>query len=275
MTIAGAVVGSNDPNMLTLKATFKESIDGLPKRGKMPPVAEVMTRTDVELVMTNNNMGLIGMLNGLRYDMDQMKATYDVKLQEKDTVIGQLNEMIVKLSLALEKSQQYNNRDSFKICGIREPTGLGPNEREDTEKTVTTFFEKARIPVPKEELSITHRLPSRDTTRSKPLLVKLKSRILRNQVMRKKKELRDNAILKGDYPDTFIVEHLTPMRAKVAYKLRNDDTVERVWTIDGRLKVILKGTSQPDKPITVDSLEQLIQIPSWSKNDIEKLVFEA
>lgn len=275
MTIAGAVVGSNDPNMLTLKATFKESIDGLPKRGKMPPVAEVMTRTDVELVMTNNNMGLIGMLNGLRYDMDQMKATYDVKLQEKDTVIGQLNEMIVKLSLALEKSQQYNNRDSFKICGIREPTGLGPNEREDTEKTVTTFFEKARIPVPKEELSITHRLPSRDTTRSKPLLVKLKSRILRNQVMRKKKELRDNAILKGDYPDAFIVEHLTPMRAKVAYKLRNDDTVERVWTIDGRLKVILKGTSQPDKPITVDSLEQLIQIPSWSKNDIEKLVFEA
>ena len=275
MTIAGAVVGSNDPNMLTLKATFKESIDGLPKRGKMPPVAEVMTRTDVELVMTNNNMGLIGMLNGLRYDMDQMKATYDVKLQEKDTVIGQLNERIVKLSLALEKSQQYNNRDSFKICGIREPTGLGPNEREDTEKTVTTFFEKARIPVPKEELSITHRLPSRDTTRSKPLLVKLKSRILRNQVMRKKKELRDNAILKGDYPDAFIVEHLTPMRAKVAYKLRNDDTVERVWTIDGRLKVILKGTSQPDKPITVDSLEQLIQIPSWSKNDIEKLVFEA
>ena len=93
--------------------------------------------------------------------------------------------------------------------------------------------------------------------------------------MRKKKELRDNAILKGDYPDAFIVEHLTPMRAKVAYKLRNDDTVERVWTIDGRLKVILKGTSQPDKPITVDSLEQLIQIPSWSKNDIEKLVFEA
>ena len=275
MTIAGAVVGSNDPNMLTLKATFKESIDGLPKRGKMPPVAEVMTRTDVELVMTNNNMGLIGMLNGLRYDMDQMKATYDVKLQEKDTVIGQLNETIVKLSFALEKSQQYNNRDSFKICGIREPTGLGPNEREDTEKTVTTFFEKARIPVPKEELSITHRLPSRDTTRSKPLLVKLKSRILRNQVMRKKKELRDNAILKGDYPDAFIVEHLTPMRAKVAYKLRNDDTVERVWTIDGRLKVILKGTSQPDKPITVDSLEQLIQIPSWSKNDIEKLVFEA
>ena len=184
-----AVVGSNDPNLLTLKATLKESIDGLPKRGKMPPAAEVMTRTDAQIVMTNNNKEVIGMLNGLRYNMDQLKATYDLKLQEKDTVIERLNERIVKLSLALEKSQQYNNRDSFKICGIREPTGLGPNEREDTEKTVTTFFEKARIPVPKEELSITHRLPSRDTTRSKPLLVKLKSRILRNQVMRKKKGL--------------------------------------------------------------------------------------
>ena len=50
--------------------------------------------------------------------------------------------------------------------------------------------------------------------------------------MRKKKELRDNAILKGEYPDAYIVEHLTPMRAKVAYKLRNDETVE--WPPKGR-----------------------------------------
>ena len=104
MTIAGAVVGSNDPILLTLKATFKESIDGLPKRGKMPPAAEVMTRTDAEKVMTNNNKEVIGMLNGLRYDMGQLKATYDLKLQEKNTVIERLNERIVKLSLALEKS---------------------------------------------------------------------------------------------------------------------------------------------------------------------------
>ena len=100
MTIAGAVVGSNDPNLLTLKATLKESMDGLPKRGKMPPVAEVMTRTDAEIVMTNNNKEVIGMLNGLRYDLDQLKATYDLKLQEKDTVIERLNERIVKLSLS-------------------------------------------------------------------------------------------------------------------------------------------------------------------------------
>ena len=93
--------------------------------------------------------------------------------------------------------------------------------------------------------------------------------------MRKKKEIRENDILKGDYPDAFIVEHLTPLRSKVAYKLRNDENIEKVWSIDGRLKVVLKGVAPTEKPITVDSLAQLTQIPGWTKDDIKKLVFEA
>ena len=55
--------------------------------------------------------------------------------------------------------------------------------------------------------------------------------------------MRDNELLKGEYPDVFIVEHLTPMRSKVAYKLRHDPKIEKVWSIDGRLKVLLKGAS--------------------------------
>ena len=92
--------------------------------------------------------------------------------------------------------------------------------------------------------------------------------------MRMKKQMRDNELLKGEYPDVFIVEHLTPMRSKVAYKLRHDPNIEKVWSIDGRLKVLLKGATT-DKPITVDSLSQLTQIPSWTNEDIEKLVIEA
>ena len=69
-----------------------------------------------------------------------------------------------------------------------------------------------------------------------------------------KKDFRDNEVLKGDYPDAFIVEHLTPLRAKVAYQLQQDDTIERVWTIDGRIKVVKKGAPTNDKPITIDSL---------------------
>ena len=91
-----------------------------------------------------------------------------------------------------------------------------------------------------------------------------------------KKYFRNNELLKGEYPDAFIVEHLTPLRAKVAYQLRNDDTIERVWTIDGRIKVIKKGAGTNDKPITIDSLAQLTKLgPNWTKEAIKKLVFEA
>ena len=175
----------------------------------------------------------------------------------------------------MKKNQQFQNRDTFKIYGIREPS-LPPNEQEDTTETVTNFFAKAGVTLPKEELSMTHRLPSRETTRSKALLVKLRSRIVRNRLIRMKKDFRNNELLKGEYLDAFIVEHLTPLRAKVAYQLRNDESIERVWTIDGRIKVVKKGAGTNDKPITIDSLAQLTKLgPNWTKEAIKKLVFEA
>ena len=264
---------ASDANMLHFKATLKETISGLPKHRKNEATSDICTRADIELVFISMYMQMVGIVQGVKDEMTDMKNDHVKQLENRDIKINYLEGQIVKSRLELEKSQQYNNRDMFKICGIKEPT-LGPNEREDTDTTVTKFFEKARINLPKEELSMTHRLPSRDSTRSKALLVKLRTRTLRNSVMRKKKEMRDNELLKGDYPDAFIVEHLTPMRAKVAYKLRNDENIEKCWTIDGRLKVVKRGAAPTDKPITVDSLGQLTLL-GWTKQDITKLVFEA
>ena len=91
----------------------------------------------------------------------------------------------------------------------------------------------------------------------------------------RKKDMRENQELKQEYPDAFIVEHLTPLRSKVAYRLRQAQNIEKCWTIDGRLKIVLQGAQAADKPITVDSLSQLTRIPGWTKEDIKKLVFEA
>ena len=49
--------------------------------------------------------------------------------------------------------------------------------------------------------------------------------------------MRENQEFKKEYPDVFIVEHLTPMRSKVAFQLRNDEAIDKCWTIDGRIKV--------------------------------------
>jgi len=52
-------------------------------------------------------------------------------------------------------------------------------------------------------------------------------------------------------------EHLTPLRSKATYELRKDETIERVWTMDGRI------TSLAD-----------LKLVGWSEEKIEKLVME-
>ena len=91
--------------------------------------------------------------------------------------------------------------------------------------------------------------------------------------MRNKKLLRLNEDFQKEYPGAFIVEQLTPLRSKVAYMLRQDATVEKSWTINGRIKVILKGAESNAKPKN-DRLTQLKQVMGWSEEQIEKLVLE-
>ena len=214
--------------------------------------------------------------------MSEMEIRFNAKLEERDTKITKLEEenatqkkYILHTRLEHEKLQQYINRDTFKICGIEEPI-LPPNVHEDTDETVTTALQLAEITLPQESIDISHRLPLRDPAKSglpKAIIVKVKGRNIRNKVMRKKKTLKENERFKAKHPKAFIVEHLTPLRSKVAHMLRNDDTIAKTWTIDGRLKVIKQGAATDAKPISIDSLAQLKKL-GWSEERIFKLAFE-
>ena len=65
-------------------------------------------------------------------------------------------------SLDLEKLQQYQNRDVIKICGVAEPSGLGPRQHEDTNQTVIKVFSKLNNTViTDQDISVTHRIRSK------------------------------------------------------------------------------------------------------------------
>lgn len=49
--------------------------------------------------------------------------------------------------------------------------------------------------------------------------------------MRSKKNLRT----KPDYRNVYINDDLTSMRMKIVKGLRNDESVSKVWTIDGKI----------------------------------------
>ena len=66
-----------------------------------------------------------------------------------------------------------------------------------------------------------------------------------------------NELVKIEYPDAFIVDHLTPLRAEVCYKVRPDGTIEKCWTINGHIKVEKSTTAKP-VPCASASQAQLV-----------------
>ena len=174
--------------------------------------------------------------------------------------------------MTLKNLQQYQNHDVIKICGVTEPSNLGPRDHENTNQTVKDIFDKLNTAITDQDISVTHRIKSKIQQAGKPkaILFKASRRDFRNKLMRMKRDMRENQEFKNEYPNVFMVEHLTPLRSKVAYKLRHDNNIEKCWTIDGKIKVVKVGASSQDRPITIDSLADLKDL-GWHQNDIDEL----
>ena len=134
---------------------------------------------------------------------------------------------------------------------------------------------KAGIDITNKDISVCHRLPTRDSAGNKPkaIIIKFTRRDVRNHVIRQKKEMRENDAFKASYPEAFMVEHLTPLRGKAAYLIRNDTNIAKSWSIDGRLKIFKQGYTETDKPININSLQDLTQL-GWSQDRIDDLMLK-
>ena len=193
------------------------------------------------------------------------------KLREEE---DKLSNELVTTRLELENHQQYINRDTFKFCNVPKPE-LRSNEKEDVCETVTKVLDKVGMTVTENDFSTLHRIPARDESGTKidGIIVKCVRRDLRNKIIRHKKPMRENEDFKAAYPNVFMVEHLTPLRSKVCYQLRQDPEIAKCWTIDGRIKVLKVGHAVDAKPKTINSLTELTGI-GWSDERVRKLVLD-
>ena len=181
-----------------------------------------------------------------------------------------LRRELISVKCDLEMHQQYGNRDMLKICNIPEPI-LPPKVNEDTDQTVIDVLAKAGITITKADISVSHRLPTKEGP--KPMICKFGLRNVRNRVIRSKKLMRESAAFKESYPDVFMVEQLTPLRGKAAYLLRQDENIAKSWSIDGRLKVFKKDYVETDKPINITSLQDLTKL-GWSQARVDNLILK-
>ena len=275
---AFVTAGSEDANVKYLQGALMNAMKDLLSKKKKGSALTIEDFINVHNEIIKENVGMYNYFDQkLGEAHDEIKSLKDTSKSQGDELINVKKELVstkkelVSTKLELERSQQHANRDTFKLCGIKEPTNLGGGY-ENTQDTVIKALETANVQIKKEEISASYRVPGKPDG-PKNLLIKCSLQDVKDRVMRNKKILRACEDFQKEYPNAYIVEQLTPLRSKVAYMLRQDnEKIEKVWTIGGRIKYILAGAGTGEKPKTIDSLSQLKLVPGWDEEKIEKLV---
>ena len=85
-----------------------------------------------------------------------------------------------------------------------------------------------------------------------PLLIHLTSKLYRTEIFKNKREAMPAILEQEGLGNIFIVEELTASTIKRMKELREDDRVERVWSVEGSIRFCLKD--DPSKPRTCYSV---------------------
>ena len=123
----------------------------------------------------------------------------------------------------LDELEQYTRKENIPIHGLPETGG-----NEDTADEVVKLARKAGVTITKNDISVAHRLPgNRSSGKPRSIIAKFVRRIIKTDFMRKKSNLRSDS-----GPRVFVTGDLTKMRAKLLYELKQDDEIDRAYSLD-------------------------------------------
>ena len=182
-------------------------------------------------------------------------------ISKKDEKIDMLEEQLDDIRNQLDNVGQYTRQDNFKVLGIQ------VEENETTtnlKEKVCQIAEHNGVTLTEDDISMAHRINtkfdktdpnkmnSRGTQKKIPsILVKLKSRSKKAEIMASRKTMRENnESAPAHLKDIAIYEDVTPLRSRMLHALRNrkneDNTKkwEFVWSRDGRIFCRTKAESE-------------------------------
>ena len=162
------------------------------------------------------------------------------KITEKPQISGELSSLF-----NADSNQQYGRRDNVRIFGVEE----APNE--DVYQAVIDVAEKAGCQVSRADISICHKVPSRNVKpgQGRPIIAKFVRRQTKIGLMTNKKKLKDSE------NKIYINDDLTLLRARLAKALRQRQDVTSVNMINEKIVVY----QQNDTKTVFDSLFKLYE----------------
>ena len=192
------------------------------------------------------------------------------RLNEKDDQIKLLKRQVDKQSheiKMLENKQneieQYSRKDNIEIKGIEKKND---ETDEELQTKILKLFNAWKVKVVESDISISHRLFSKNNTTPPPILVKLKDRRLRDKLLKAWKNISDKSqgavfgnCSRKEQKIT-ITENLSQHYKQLLYKAKlkaGENNYEAVWFFNGKLMIKKNATSKPIRIYSEEDLNKL------------------
>ena len=260
---------------------FKDAADDYAKKNKM-------TRNNkVSPVFTN---ALTVMVTNILEREDSIKQDYEEKLNEtKNHYEAELSKCKNEISelkaeqrmflFELDAQAQYNRSENIKIHNVKY------SAHEDTNSIIKDLGKYAGVPIKDEDISITHRLVSKDdlqklTPSSKipPIIVRFNRRDIKSKLLEARKNIMANTETPLNLKNASLYEDVTPLRSRIMYQLRQRDAKKAfkfVWSKGGRIYARTHAeaemtTNQP-KPRIINNPDDLLK-NGFSQSEIDSII---
>lgn len=180
------------------------------------------------------------LLESLKVMLDEalIKMKREVEKSLKGDITSSQKDLETKMLSENELLEMYNRRENVRIIGMTESTVLDANNKEIPEGPETSIQhvlnlakESGAAHIQLNDISIAHRLPSRNKQQPRPIIARFCRRISKIDLLKSKKNLKDN----DRYKNVKIFEDLTLPRIKFVNTIKRDDRIETFWTREGNI----------------------------------------
>ena len=196
-------------------------------------------------------------------DFKSFKSSTEKELTRLSSKLRDFVEKIEIIDETIETIQKYSYQYNVKILGI--PQADRKESAKDSVDLCLKLFKEVGVDISKFDLDIAHRVPSRNTNYPPPIICKFTRRIVKEDVMSRRSELKNVDLGKFGIKETGrirIYDHLTPKTQSLfnrAKTFQKENNYTYCWTKNSN--VLLKET-EDSNIIRVTSIDVLGRLES-------------
>ena len=210
--------------------------------------------------------------------LSHIQKIYEDKLSDNKREIDELRAGQRKLMFELDAQAQYNRSENIKIHNVKY------SANENTNNIIKDLGKFAGVPITDADISITHRLMSKQeleklgpTSKAPPLIARFNRRDIATRLLGAKKNIMINTETPLNLKNAALYEDVTPLKSRIMFQLRNRDDKKAfkfVWSKGGRIYAHThEGAAQDPmpRPHLINNPDDLLKI-GFSQLEIESII---